>query len=151
MSSSRPELPALRPGDGWSPHALRAERQEYGFTQEQVAEELGCRQETVSKWELGATVPDPPTLRTLAAFFGRADWMPLPYGEGEDLTPLSFDAAQNLVRRWRARRQDLLQPMRRSLLSPRARQWRAHTTAAYEECARELEALANRGRKTRRR
>lgn len=41
----------------WDAEAIRALRQYLGLTQQQMAEELGTRQQTISEWETGMYRP----------------------------------------------------------------------------------------------
>ena len=50
--------------------AIARERTARGLTQEQLAEIIGVEQETVSRFERGATLPPLPRLIQLADFFG---------------------------------------------------------------------------------
>lgn len=49
----------------WDAKKIRALRQFLGFTQTEMAEELGIRQQTVSEWETGAYAPRGASLRLL--------------------------------------------------------------------------------------
>lgn len=49
--------------------AIASERVLKGFTQEQLAEELGVTRATVNRWETGANVPDVATIVKLADLF----------------------------------------------------------------------------------
>lgn len=44
-------------------------RKEKNMTQEQLAEQLGVARQTVSKWELGETLPDIENLKKMAILF----------------------------------------------------------------------------------
>ncbi|OGO02156.1 MAG: hypothetical protein A2Y72_02140 [Chloroflexi bacterium RBG_13_53_26] len=41
----------------WDSEQIRALRQHLGFTQQQMADELGTRQQTISEWETGMYEP----------------------------------------------------------------------------------------------
>jgi len=41
----------------WNEHRVRRLRQTLGVTQNELAKVLGCRQQTVSEWELGLYAP----------------------------------------------------------------------------------------------
>ncbi len=41
----------------WNSETIRAARKARGLTQAQFAEALGCRQQTISEWELGMYTP----------------------------------------------------------------------------------------------
>lgn len=45
-------------------------RKQKNMTQEQLAEQLGVARQTVSKWELGETLPDVENLKKMAILFG---------------------------------------------------------------------------------
>lgn len=45
-------------------------RKEHGISTAQLAEEIGCTQQTVYRWENGARVPDVPTLMKIARVLG---------------------------------------------------------------------------------
>src|SRR6266550_4144070 len=52
-------------------YQLKAERKRRGWSQTQIAEALGVTTRTVSRWELGLTVPYPYYREQLCAFFGK--------------------------------------------------------------------------------
>lgn len=58
-----------KPRVEWNRYKVRALRQHLGLTQEQLAQELGTRQQTISEWERGLYQPRGPsaTLLTLVA------------------------------------------------------------------------------------
>lgn len=41
----------------WTAEAIRGLRKEFNLTQLELSEKLGCRQQTVSEWEVGAYSP----------------------------------------------------------------------------------------------
>ena len=49
----------------WSAPQVRALRQHLGLTQEQMAAELGTRQQTISEWETGQYQPRGTSVRLL--------------------------------------------------------------------------------------
>ncbi|MGQ9573456.1 MAG: helix-turn-helix domain-containing protein [Dehalococcoidia bacterium] len=53
---------------------MRALRQHLGLTQEQMAAELGTRQQTISEWETGQYRPRGTSARLLALIAERADF-----------------------------------------------------------------------------
>jgi DNA-binding transcriptional regulator YiaG len=53
-------------GPSWDAGSVRALRQHLGLTQQQLAEELGTRQQTVSEWETGQYRPRGPSARLLS-------------------------------------------------------------------------------------
>ena len=42
---------------GWNAYRVRALRQHLGLTQQEMASELGTRQQTISEWEVGMYQP----------------------------------------------------------------------------------------------
>jgi DNA-binding transcriptional regulator YiaG len=44
-------------GTQWGPESVKALRQHLGLTQEQMAQQLGTRQQTISEWERGLYIP----------------------------------------------------------------------------------------------
>ena len=48
---------------------LLEKRKQKNMTQEQLAEQLGVARQTVSKWELGETLPDVENLKKMAILF----------------------------------------------------------------------------------
>ena len=49
---------------------LMALRKKRGMSQEELADQLGVSRQAVSRWELGATLPDAPNLLKLSDLFG---------------------------------------------------------------------------------
>lgn len=49
---------------------LMALRKKAGMSQEELADRLGVSRQAVSRWELGATLPDAPNLLKLSDLFG---------------------------------------------------------------------------------
>ena len=49
---------------------IHAFRKQCGISTAQLAEEMGCSQQTIYRWESGARVPDIPTLMKIAKIFG---------------------------------------------------------------------------------
>ena len=65
----------------WSAASVRALRSHLGMTQQQLADELGARQQTVSEWETGQYAPRGSSARLLSLIAERAEF---PYStEGE--------------------------------------------------------------------
>ena len=58
--------------DSWDAGGVRALRRHLGATQEQLAQELGVRQQTVSEWETGAYRPRGASGRLLTLVAERA-------------------------------------------------------------------------------
>ncbi len=67
-------------GPKWNSGKVRALRRHLGFTQEQMAEELGTRQQTISEWETGMYQPRGPSSTLLNIIAERAGFS---YGTGE--------------------------------------------------------------------
>lgn len=63
----------------WNGELIKAMRLHLGFTQEQLAEELGVRQQTVSEWENGVYAPTRATSKHLALVAEQAGFK---YGGG---------------------------------------------------------------------
>lgn len=63
----------------WDSRRIRALRQHLGATQQELSEELGVRQQTVSEWELGKYQPRGACARVLTMVAERAGF---PYGTG---------------------------------------------------------------------
>lgn len=61
------EYTVKRVGDSvvWDGDLIKALRYHLGFTQEQLAQELGVRQQTISEWETGAYAPSRATSKHL--------------------------------------------------------------------------------------
>lgn len=59
---------------------MRALRRHLGFTQQQLSDELGTRQQTVSEWETGMYQPRGASARLLSLIAERAGFT---YGEPE--------------------------------------------------------------------
>ena len=49
----------------WDAHGVQALRRHLGYTQQQMAEELGTRQQTISEWETGRYQPRGASARLL--------------------------------------------------------------------------------------
>lgn len=81
MSDRRPNYRAGQGGGGWDDERLRALRRHLGLTQQQFAEELGVRQQTVSEWETAAYRPRGASSRLLSLVAERAGFV---YGEAAD-------------------------------------------------------------------
>jgi DNA-binding XRE family transcriptional regulator len=76
--------PAVRPApkraryETWDAQRVRALRRHMGFTQQQLSDELGTRQQTVSEWETGVYQPRGASARLLTLVAERAGFS---YGE----------------------------------------------------------------------
>jgi DNA-binding XRE family transcriptional regulator len=64
----------------WDGDLIKALRQHMGFSQAELASELGVRQQTISEWETGSYAPSRATRKYLTLVAERAGF---PYGEGE--------------------------------------------------------------------
>ena len=51
-------------------HLIQTYRKERGISAAKLAEEIGCAQQTVYRWESGTRVPDIPTLMQIAKILG---------------------------------------------------------------------------------
>ena len=54
----------------WNAESIRQSRKARGLTQAELAESLGCRQQTISEWELGMYEPKNAYQKLLSLFFG---------------------------------------------------------------------------------
>ncbi|MBI4332303.1 MAG: helix-turn-helix transcriptional regulator [Chloroflexi bacterium] len=52
--------------NSWDRHRIRALRRRMGWTQREMAAELGTRQQTISEWELGLYAPRGASARLLS-------------------------------------------------------------------------------------
>ncbi|MBI2919075.1 MAG: helix-turn-helix domain-containing protein [Chloroflexi bacterium] len=64
----------------WHPDSIRALRRHLGLTQQQLAQEMGIRQQTVSEWETGLYAPRGASARLLSLVAERAGFA---YGAGQ--------------------------------------------------------------------
>src|SRR5215208_7652969 len=58
--------------DAWDAQRVRALRRHLGYTQQQLSDELGTRQQTVSEWETGMYQPRGASARLLSLIADRA-------------------------------------------------------------------------------
>jgi len=58
----------------WERHRIRALRRHLGLTQQQLADELGTRQQTISEWETGMYQPRGASSRLLSIIAERASF-----------------------------------------------------------------------------
>ena len=70
-----------RRGPAWSAEQVRALREQLGLTQQEMADELNVRQQTVSEWETGQYRPRGASERLLSLVAERAAFR---YGEPEE-------------------------------------------------------------------
>lgn len=56
----------------WDAEQIKALRDHLGLTQQQLAEELGVRQQTISEWEVGVYTPRRSTSKYLSLIAERA-------------------------------------------------------------------------------
>ena len=82
------EVRAVAKGKGgpgkarWNAPKVRALRDHLGFTQEEMAQEIGARQQTISEWETGVYAPRGISKAMLTVIAERADFI---YGQdGEE-------------------------------------------------------------------
>ena len=54
----------------WNAATIRQSRKSRGLTQAELASSLGCRQQTISEWELGMYEPKNAYQKLLSLFFG---------------------------------------------------------------------------------
>ena len=72
------DMPARKRKVAWDASSVHALRSRLSLTQEQMAEELGTRQQTISEWETGQYRPRGASARLLAIVAERAGFV---YGE----------------------------------------------------------------------
>jgi DNA-binding transcriptional regulator YiaG len=68
-ASSRVKRPRY---DAWDAERVRALRRHLGYTQQQLSDELGTRQQTVSEWETGMYQPRGASAKLLSLIAERA-------------------------------------------------------------------------------
>jgi putative transcriptional regulator len=73
-----------RRGPVWNARQVRALRQHLGLTQEQMAAEMGTRQQTISEWETGQYQPRGTSVRLLALIAERGGFPYRVEGQGQD-------------------------------------------------------------------
>lgn len=56
----------------WDAESIRRARKARNLTQAELADGLGCRQQTISEWELGMYAPKNAYQKLLTMFFGSA-------------------------------------------------------------------------------
>jgi DNA-binding transcriptional regulator YiaG len=71
-----------RRGPVWNAQQVRALRQHLGLTQEQMAAEMGTRQQTISEWETGQYQPRGTSTRLLTLIAERGDFRYRPESQG---------------------------------------------------------------------
>ena len=67
-------MPAKRPKYDWSANSIRALRRHLDMTQQEMSDELGVRQQTISDWERGYHQPRGGMARLLSIVAERADF-----------------------------------------------------------------------------
>lgn len=78
MSEERKQPPAKqrrRARQEWDARRIRALREYMGMTQQQMADELEVRQQTISEWETGVHRPHRSTQKTLSMVAERAGFV----------------------------------------------------------------------------
>ena len=79
---------------------LTALRKKGGMSQEELADRLGVSRQAVSRWELGATLPDAPNLLKLSDLFGVSiDWLLRENDESETGRPPVQEARREITER----------------------------------------------------
>ncbi|MCJ7510504.1 MAG: helix-turn-helix domain-containing protein [Dehalococcoidia bacterium] len=73
-----------RRGPVWNAQQVRALRQHLGLTQEQMAAEMGTRQQTISEWETGRYQPRGTSARLLVLIAERGDFPYRAESRGQD-------------------------------------------------------------------
>jgi len=73
-----------RRGPVWNAQQVRALRQHLGLTQEQMATEMGTRQQTISEWETGRYQPRGTSARLLVLIAERGGFPYQAKGQGGD-------------------------------------------------------------------
>jgi putative transcriptional regulator len=68
----------------WNAQQVRALRQHLGLTQEQMAAEMGTRQQTISEWETGRYQPRGTSARLLVLIAERGGFPYRAEGQGQD-------------------------------------------------------------------
>ncbi|KPJ48678.1 MAG: hypothetical protein AMJ38_04805 [Dehalococcoidia bacterium DG_22] len=71
-----------RRGPVWNAQQVRALREHLGLTQEQMAAELGSRQQTISEWETGQYQPRGTSARLLTLIAERGGFAYQAKGQG---------------------------------------------------------------------
>jgi DNA-binding transcriptional regulator YiaG len=75
-------MPAKRTRyEAWDAARVRALRKHLGFTQQQLSDELGTRQQTISEWETGMYQPRGASAKLLSMIAERAEFQ---YGDSPD-------------------------------------------------------------------
>lgn len=64
-----------QPRQEWDARRIRALREHMGMTQQQMADELEVRQQTISEWETGVHKPHRSTQKTLSMVAERAGFV----------------------------------------------------------------------------
>lgn len=65
----------------WDAGSVRALRRHLGLTQQQMSEELGVRQQTISEWEVGLYAPRGSSVTLLSLISERAEFS---YGSADE-------------------------------------------------------------------
>jgi DNA-binding transcriptional regulator YiaG len=81
-----------RRGPVWNAQQVRALRQYLGLTQEQMAAELGSRQQTISEWETSQHQPRGTSSRLLTLIAEREDFPYRAEGQGSRVENQEQDA-----------------------------------------------------------
>jgi DNA-binding transcriptional regulator YiaG len=76
-----------KPKIEWNAKTIKALRKHMGLTQQEMSEELGTRQQTISEWETGMYKPRGATTTLLNIVAERAGFVYHYMGEGEERNP----------------------------------------------------------------
>ena len=75
-------MPAKRTRyEAWDAARVRALRKHLGYTQQQLSDELGTRQQTISEWETGMSQPRGASAKLLSLIAEKAEFQ---YGDSPD-------------------------------------------------------------------
>jgi DNA-binding transcriptional regulator YiaG len=75
-------MPAKRTRyEAWDAARVRALRKHLGYTQQQLSDELGTRQQTISEWETGMYQPRGASAKLLSLIAEKAEFQ---YGDSPD-------------------------------------------------------------------
>lgn len=85
-AEGRPARPKRARYDAWDAQRVRALRRHLGYTQQQLSDELGTRQQTVSEWETGMYQPRGASAKLLSLIAERAGFKPQEQGGTTDTT-----------------------------------------------------------------
>jgi transcriptional regulator with XRE-family HTH domain len=85
----------------WDAETIRRARKARNLTQAELADGLGCRQQTISEWELGMYGPKNAYQKLLTMFFGSApvvaENMPQAVWSSETDMPMATNSASEVL------------------------------------------------------